>query len=154
MYNKFEIYLVGDIASEKLDITELDKLPLEEKPVLTDKDITKYYWDQQVFKTDKDIVAARLKSRIPMIGTPFVVVVAGERIYMGKFWTMLSSCSPYSPSISIEGLLGERLEVKDKVKDGEQLYRIWWDSSRKDLSEKIKDNRIYEVFKNIGKLGK
>ena len=145
--NSFEIYLVsGELLDNKNN--DINKLTLEKTPILTLNDIQKYYWDKQVFITQKDLIRERIEqtgSYVGVYGLPYVVVVNGERIYMGKFWTGLSSVWAYSPSIMVDMAFVD-LEQYDLQSD-QQLYVVYWGSGDADTKEIVFDERIYNILK-------
>lgn len=143
-YN-FEIYLV---KGEKQATEDLSKIQLKNKPVITEDDIITYYWDKHILKMKKGIIEERVGS-IPVAGRRFVLVVKGERIYSGNFWTAISSCwLPDTPIIYKEGTLGGH-EIKEEVNQNEQLYSIVYEGN---LSDPRNDKRIYNALKEIGVL--
>ena len=149
--NQFEIYLVVEEA------VDINKLTLKETPILTSNDIIKYYWDEQVFVTKKGLISERILAQtdqhIPVSGLPYVVVVNGERIYMGKFWTVVSSAWPFSPSIMVETAMDVDLERFD-VQDNQKLYSIYWNTDDTETRNIIFDERIYNVLKQNNLLSK
>jgi hypothetical protein len=152
--DKYEIFLIKGNFPNTPNINELS---LEKKPILSCKDIIKYYWNEQTFITKKDLLSKRLTNKISTSGVPFVVVVNGERIYIGKFWTLISSLNGYNPNILVEGIIGEELN-KYKLDNNEQLYGLWWNKNDKDVNKdmlkKIFDPRIYNALNSIGILDK
>ena len=163
--NTLEVYLVsGDLPSDgKIDI---NKLELEDTPVFTLDDIQKYYWEHQAFVMKKDLLNERLNAEpgkipVPTYGKPYVLVVNGERIYMGKFWSMLSSqLEVFTPLIYVEFAWGKDNEQYDLQHD-QKLYAVTWNlvenaenagKLKKELANKIYDKRIYKVLKNAGVL--
>lgn len=163
--SSLEIYIVsGDLPdSENIDI---DSLKLKETPILTLKDIQKYYWEEQTFIMKKDLLAERLNVQpgelsVPVNGLPYVVVVNGERIYLGKFWTLLSSLlAPFEPLIYIEGTVGKDYGQYDLQSD-QQLYAVSWIEISNDdnynilyaqVMQSIFDERIHDALKEAGVL--
>ena len=140
---KLALFLVKDLKPYEAYKVELDKLSLESTPVLTDSEILEYSWATHEFRLSQDVLLERLKGSVPItIGRAFVLVANGERIYLGAFWSHLSSVSP--PDIPIINSIWSR-EDKYKYKS----YKIDYFSNGKDLR---KDERIYEVLKKAGKL--
>ena len=141
----FGIYLVaGELPSDKN--IDINKLALEETPILTLDDIEKYYWEQQVFVTKNDLLEDRIN--VPIMGLPYVAVANGKRIYMGKFWNAVSSLWPYSPSITIN-FFGADASLYDVPPDG-QLYAVYWDDSTPEaanVKKAVFDERIYKALK-------
>lgn len=76
------------------------------------KDILKYSWATHEFTVSQGVLLERLKGSVPTSGIAFVLVVNGERIYLGAFWTPLSSLSP--PDIPIINSIWSR-EDSDKT---------------------------------------
>jgi len=101
----FGIYLLKD---GKLKATETVKLPLEQldiqdKPLIGPADIEWFDWDKQRFKLRPNVVSKLPKAAI--MGTPFVLVANGKRIYSGGFFTCISSASLYAPAIKVDRFL-------------------------------------------------
>ena len=75
------------------------QLTLSERPAISETDIISYVWTNHAMK-----VTPEAWGRVPQPGTrgvPFVVVADGERIYMGAFWTTLSSSLSSRPYIDV-----------------------------------------------------
>jgi hypothetical protein len=74
-------------------VIDLDTIPLETEPILTQDDIVRY--DAETHTFDLTLEAAeRLEAlQWPLRGPAFVVTVGTDRIYAGAFWTPLSSLS-------------------------------------------------------------
>lgn len=89
----FEIYLVRDLTTADAVKKRLNELPLEEKPVLVHCEIVEYNWANHEIKLINNSLEKELSGKVPVSGKPFVVVANGERIYLGAFWTPLSSLS-------------------------------------------------------------
>lgn len=93
----FAIYLLAqDVASVELAKVDLNQLALEEKPIISAKDIVTY--DQTTHEIELTQAAyARIQQIFPLPvkvdGIPFVVCVGEQPIYAGAFWTPLSSLS-------------------------------------------------------------
>ena len=145
----FEIYLIADELPSEKNI-DINKLTLEETPILTLNDIQKYYWDEQAFVTKKDLLLEQIKAHnnqyVPVGGLSYIVVVNGKRIYMGKFWTALSSVWAYSPSIMVDMTIGTDIEQYN-VQPDQQLYIVYWNDDESATKEAVFDKRIYEVLK-------
>ena len=138
--NTLEVFLVsGDLPEN--DIIVLNELTLEESPVLTLNDIRQFYWDKQEFTLKDGSLSELLNRDIPVSGLPYVLAVNGKRIYMGKFWTPLSSAWPYSPSISIA------FENPDVTR-----YSVYYDGDESEVKQIIFDERIRKVLESAGLL--
>lgn len=151
---KFAIYLVKDLSSFDSTKTNLDKLTLENEPIVTEKDISSYYWKSNVIKTDEADFIDKLMKVTKLSGTPYVLTVNGERIYLGVLWTPLSSMVPpkETPVLDLQG----GAFIIDKLnKDGYNVIpknnEIYLEIS---APFKGKDNRndkrIYNALKDAG----
>ena len=167
--NTLEIYLVSSDLPESGENIDINSLDLEETPILTLNDIKRYYWEEQAFVIKKDLWEERMTERfniepgkmlVPSYGRPYVVAVNGERIYMGKFWSHLSSrLEFFTPLIYVESFFSEDKITYDLQPD-EQVFAITWneltgdnqEDLRKQTANTIYDERIYNVLKEAGLL--
>jgi hypothetical protein len=93
----FGIYL----AHQNLPIEELRKLPLESIEIQTpalisDGDLISYDWDTHTLALNAQAqqrLLAQFSMPIDVDGVPFVVYTGEQPIYLGAFWTPLSSLS-------------------------------------------------------------
>jgi len=74
-------------------------LPLAGKPIFTNADIIAYDFSKHAMKLEPE--ALKRLPRPPVEGTPFVVVVNGERIYPGAFYSPISSIPCELPVIVV-----------------------------------------------------
>jgi hypothetical protein len=138
--NEVSIYLVKDLSTTEAMSKKLDVLPLETIPVFTDKDIRTYNWKEHEFTMKKDIsLEEKLEGKVSTSGKPFVVVVGNERIYLGSFWTLLSSL--YNPDIPTINSVWHKGSERD-------IYTIQY-GGKQDLRD---DKRIFEALKGLGKI--
>jgi hypothetical protein len=93
---------------------DLDAIPLQAEPILTQNDIVRYDARTHGFDLTPEAVARLEALHLPVSGPPFVVTVGPDRIYAGAFWTPLSSLS--FDGVVILTLLGQSSEG--------QTYRI------------------------------
>lgn len=111
---RFAIYLVADaIDAGKPDEIALEQLHLAPEPIVTEKDMLGYEWDQHTLK-----LPAGVRERIPapsVWGAPFVVVADSERCYLGAFWTHVSSYMPSLPMAYVDPI-SARLDPKDTIR--------------------------------------
>ena len=136
----FSIYLVKDLSTTKAMSKNLDELPLENTPVLTDKEIRIYNWKEHTFSLKEGFsLEEKLEGEVPLSGKPFVVADS-ERIYLGSFWTPISSLYiPEIPTIY-------SIWFKDNEND---IYTIKYGNEQQDPRDDI---RIYESLKGLGKI--
>lgn len=147
--NEFAIYLLGSPPkNNRLDVESLNNLSLSESPIITEKEIAKYYWDDQIIELKKEVSSEELETekmakfgmkKFNHEGSYFVVIVKGEPIYWGQFLSVFSSWCPSDyPSIT--------------VLENEKNTILFLSSHGEILDKKIKDNRVYKIFKKNGKL--
>ncbi len=99
----FALYLLRDstVSGAAAARVPLDDLRLQAAPLLTIDDVVAYDWDAHILALTEP-AANRLPQRVETHGTPFVIVVAEQRIYLGAFWTSMSSQSFDHPVIDID----------------------------------------------------
>ena len=103
---RFQLFLLGDATLRVDDLTNqpLDALVLDTNPLL---DLNKIaYIENSTFKIGLDpdqgvLSSLRTKLGTPL-GTPFVAVANGARIYLGTFTAGLSSISPVGPFAMVD----------------------------------------------------
>jgi hypothetical protein len=96
-YDKFAIYLLAqDIPATELSQGDIDQLTLKSEPIISSDDIISYDATNHVMELTQ-AAYTRVQQIFPMPvkvdGIPFVVCVGKERIYIGAFWTPVSSLS-------------------------------------------------------------
>ena len=135
----FGIHLVRNMTGPQAAEIPLDRLVVDSTPILSDEDIRLYRWaDHELDLQDADAFLDRLPD-VPVQGLPFVVMVNGERIYLGAFWTSYSSWSTDLPVIDV---IMNPLAIKPGYP---------WDQTRD--PDPRQDPRIRSVLKVLGKLG-
>lgn len=137
----FALYLVKDTSASEAMKMDINKLVLEDEPVITDRNISSYIWNEHKMNLIKDEklqgIAKEKIGVVPTSGKPFVVVSGGERIYLGLFWTLLSSLSaPKCPTILNDFYDGDSLKINYAYDEGDSRN----------------DQRIYKTFEKLGKL--
>ena len=101
--NSFGIYLTAEPVEPRVLHGEgnWSRVRLSKTPVISGSDIISYNFAEHSMRLRAEALA-----RIPqpsVHGTPFVVVVNEERIYLGAFTTILSSIGPLAvPRISVD----------------------------------------------------
>jgi hypothetical protein len=93
----FAIYLLArDLPPAELSQMDIDRLILQSKPVISGDDILSYDKTDHTLELTQAAYArvqALFPTSVKVSGLPFVVCVGKERIYMGAFWTPISSLS-------------------------------------------------------------
>jgi hypothetical protein len=101
----FALYLLADSSLNAHDALRLDfeRLPLAAKPLLTIDDFTSYSWSDHTFG-----LTPEAQTRVPPVksvwGVPFVITSHGKRLYLGAFYTSVSSASFPNPVIDVFGI--------------------------------------------------
>ncbi|MBP6965217.1 MAG: hypothetical protein KBC96_12515 [Armatimonadetes bacterium] len=99
------IYLAEDETLTALDALKMDlrEIKLQWKPLFTLDDFACYSWKDHWFKLTPEALKRLPKAAPPenrlLKGIPFVLFVNGERVYMGAFWTWISSLTFPNPVI-------------------------------------------------------
>lgn len=135
----FEIYLLKNTRTVKALNADINTLEIESKPILTDRDIEKYdYKLLQIKIKDSKKISENIKnSKVPLDGKPFVVICNGKRIYVGAFWTAISSLFfPECPTILIDFFENNTLKI----------------SASKEKTKLVNDKIILDTFKDLKKL--
>ena len=101
---RFDIYLLANSKLNAVDASRrpLARLRLAPRPLLTLSDIVRYKWKTHTISLKRNSLKRLKAQRLDrdVHGVPFVVVVTGgKRVYLGGFWTDLSSASFSNPVI-------------------------------------------------------
>lgn len=137
------IFLVKDLSTKEAMSIKIDDLPLETEPVLTYNEIAAYNWEEHtIYTKDGFSLEQKLEGKVPLDGKPFVFVVDGKRVYLGSFWTPISSL--YFPDIPTINSIWS-----GKVKN--DTYTIRYGLEKNDPRQ---DKRIFEALKSMKKLEK
>lgn len=99
--NHFAIFLVKGAQAGNAINTKIEDLQLETPPVLTDKDMKVYKWKEHELELRKDFDLYGVLGLVPLSGLPFVVVANDERVYLGAFWSPLSSQTSSVPAVMV-----------------------------------------------------
>ena len=121
-------------------------LPLARKPIFTDADIIAYDFSKHAMKLEPE--ALKRLPRPPAEGTPFVVVVNGERIYPGAFYSNISSISCDLPVILVDRRGLDPTSPADILLI-ESAYHSQSSALGKDLRS---DERVRDALANLKKL--
>lgn len=85
--------LLPDSATREGTALDLREIPLQAEPLLTLDDIVAYDAATHVFTLTTTATERLAGLPIPVAGPAFVLMVDGDPIYAGAFWTPLSSLS-------------------------------------------------------------
>ncbi|MGC4116159.1 MAG: hypothetical protein QM765_16580 [Myxococcales bacterium] len=131
---RFALYLLADATMDAVQAASRDlaALTLAAEPLLDLYSLRYYEGADHRLAFTMDMTMERLKSAlgtVPLSGKPFVVVADGERIYLGAFWSPLSSSSPATPFVMLEtsdtrGITIERRPQADTEPDVRTDARI------------------------------
>jgi hypothetical protein len=134
--SRFGIYLVKETNTKAAIEKGLDNLVFESNPIISEKDIKLYNWSNHSIELSEGVLS-RIPN-VPVSGLPFIVVADGERIYLGAFWTSISSASTSLPVIDI-------LRKPFAINMG-------YPGKLENASDPRNDQRVYKVLTETGKL--
>jgi len=160
MVDSFEIYLATNDSVREFGYYDTENLILKDEPLLTDKDIRHYYWDQHIIElngsfledvfTTSTVVYDEFNTNLygmrqyitggsKFLSTSqnmgFVIVINGEKIYSGTF--------PVGPELAT---LDEKLIIGDIADD---KLAILYTGDEFDIRN---NDSIYNFFQKSGKL--
>lgn len=138
----FAIFLVKDVKTADAMKTKIEELMLETEPLITDKDVLAYEWENHELKLTNDFDISNLPEKVPLDGLPFVVIADDKRIYLGAFWTPISSLSSNVPVIEVPLILPQN---KLKIEAG-------YPGNINIKSDPRNNKIIYDALKRIGKI--
>lgn len=131
---RFALVLLSDPSMDAAQAAQQDlgSLALASEPVLDLYSVRYYRGGDHFLAFTLDMSMERLKNAlgaIPLSGKPFVVVADGERIYLGAFWSPISSFSPTTPFVMMEtvesrGITIEKRPLSDAGADERSDPRI------------------------------
>jgi|WetSurMetagenome_2_1015567.scaffolds.fasta_scaffold88127_3 hypothetical protein len=109
----FSIYLTqlpeSTIQNLERNHGDLETVPLEPTPLISEKDIVEYRFPSHVIKLTPEGFDKISKIKVHDVsqGIPFVVVLNGKKAYIGMFWCLFSSIfTPYPyilwPSLAVQ----------------------------------------------------
>ena len=118
---RLSFHLLKDrtIVATKAAQQPLANLVLEEPALLDLLGVAYFRAGDHFLAFDLGITPAALKNRIgtvPVHGLPFVVQADGQRLFLGAFWTLISSVSPPGPIIMIEQITPQGVPI-DRLPD-------------------------------------
>ena len=151
---KFAIYLVKGLSSFEAIKMNINELPLETEPIITEDDISLFYWKSNIFKTVESGLYDKLRKVTALSGTPFVLTANGEKVYLGTLWTALSSA--VAPSETPVLFLESGVSAIDELnkngynvtpKENEHYFEILAPSNGNDCRSDI---RIFNALKTSG----
>jgi hypothetical protein len=87
---EFSIYLPAPrVAADQL--TALEAIELEQEPIVAGNDIIVYDWLMHEIELTAAAYERVGQLEVPVDGTPFVVCLGREPVYVGAFWPLYSS---------------------------------------------------------------
>ncbi len=101
--NSFGIYLPSEPVDRRFTVQgkgDWSRIRLSESPLISAVDIVSYDFTEHAMRLGPETLAKI--PRVPVEGTPFVMVARGQRIYLGVFTTCASSMSFAVPSIMVD----------------------------------------------------
>jgi hypothetical protein len=130
--NRFAIYLLSDrnVTPAIAAATPISSLVLAAQPLVDLYSIRFYRGAEHFIAFDPIATSVQsLKTQIgtvPVQGLPFVAVADNQRIYVGEFWTAVSSLMPTLPFITVDSMTsqGVGIELPENVIDPRADGRI------------------------------
>ena len=113
--NSFAIYLTAEGVDPTFAATNLAQVKLVSPPVISDADILAADFEKGVIRLTPEALKRIPKASVQ--GTLFVAVVDGERLFLGAFWTPLSSFGPVAAAMI----------QSDQVPGQDYLFLGWHD---------------------------
>lgn len=140
----FEVYLVKEDQQILLDDITIDQLMLEDTPIISKSDIISYNWNLHTLKLKNNNKITR-----DLLQRSFVVMVDGERIYKGTFWSGVFSMVPPKVAVYLDNL----------VEDNDYIFLSLgsWAIGREikpDAEQTLSDQRVKNVLERDGILYK
>ena len=149
MENNFSIFLAKDIENNSPTKSSLDKIILEDEPLLSSESIESYEWTAHKI-TYSNEAKEKIKSNEPLFGRCFIVIAQNQRIYWGLFTDGASSMGCNNPVIMVwsRAVLDTSFVTNEFVIDRAYPEYIG-NKNDKDLRQ---DVRIYNALKVSHKL--
>lgn len=104
IYDGFNIFLLKDenMTVNKASEQEISKLELQIRPWVSSDDIEYYDYSTHILYLNHElIISDNTAWDISVYGKPFVVIVNGERQYLGAIWPGFSSSIFFGPVINV-----------------------------------------------------
>jgi len=144
----FRIYLVRGAVDARVlakDPEGWKSIPLESEPIISDTDIVAYDFSTHAMKLKRE--ALKRLPRPSVAGIPFVIVVDGQRIYPGAFYTAFSSIPCGMPVIVTDRNGTNSRSMSDVI----FIERAYPDSPAQGRDPRS-DQRVRTVFESLNKL--
>ena len=137
---EFRLLSDPDLSAEQAALIPLHDLALADYPLFNLSDIATYTPETYTFQINQ-FSLYRLDELPPVgvFGLPFVLLVDGERLFLGSFHTLLSSSCGVSPQIIYENI-------------GEGELTMGWSCSLPPGPDPRDDLRLLEILRDASKL--
>ena len=114
---RFTLHLLKDssIDAETAAKVPLESLALDDKPLLDLFSVRYYRGGDHFVALDPQMTPHALKSllgSVPIGGRPFVVSADGAQIYLGAFWSSVSSLMPRGPYVMTESVTSQGFAIQ------------------------------------------
>lgn len=142
--DQVNIYLITDESAYKGESNRMFMVPLASQPIIASSDIVTYDSEQHQMELTSSAFAKLKTLEVPVnVGLSFIVCVGIVRVYMGAFWSPLSSSS--SDGVIIQRpLLEENNRITIQIGYPTESYFRG--------SDPRSNTRIIQALKNSGKL--
>jgi len=109
---EFSIRLLAEgIRADLLASTDLSSVVLEDEPTVSVSDMVGYGVQSHSIELTADAADRIRELVVPTVGLPFAVCVGNEPVYLGAFWSQLSSQSFDGVVIEIPLLCGQIIHL-------------------------------------------
>jgi hypothetical protein len=147
--NNFSIFLTKNIENNSPSNISLDKIILEDEPILSNQLIESYVWDNHKISYSNE-TKEKIKLKEPLFGRYFIVIAQNQRIYWDLFTDDASSTGCQNPVIRLWPRHPDKSSFVPDVFVIERAYPEYFGNDNyKDLRE---DLRIYNALLKSGKL--
>ena len=143
-----------DVYSRTLDVqrrvneylrSKPGEIPLADYPIISEDDLLSYDWDTHTLHL-RDSIWLKIPRPGNGLGSPFVVVVDGTPIYVGAFWSGMSSEANPGPVIVSEYFGFDERDSKDLV------IRRGYGPPDLGLPDSRNNEKLKKVLEELGKL--
>jgi hypothetical protein len=126
--------------------TKPAKIPLADFPIISEDDLLSYDWDTHTLHL-RDSIWQKIPRPGNGIGTPFAVVVDGTPIYVGAFWSGISSLGNTCPVIVSQYFGYDERDSKDLT-----IRLGFLGTPIQGLPDPRNNERLKKVLAELGKL--
>jgi hypothetical protein len=98
--NNFSIYLTKNVENNSPAKISLDKIILEDEPIIAEKSVEYYEWANHKLRFSNE-AKEKIKLKEPLFGRYFIIIASNQRVYWGLFTDGASSMGCNNPVIMV-----------------------------------------------------